>query len=150
MKPLLIHVHSFVDLITNSSSETFINVSDGSTKTIKKLVDGLLNMSGDCPLKCDDLFEIEIVHKYSTGDDYIWLTEEEAKAKFADGTLSEDDNEPDGYKYDECWGESSIRVTPKIKDDKHAAEIALILSNLEGLFNYDSTYNGWPMSCVIL
>ena len=142
MKPLLIHVHSFVDLITNSSSETFINASGSAVKSIKDLVDGMLKLT-DSKLTCDDLFTIEIVYKYETTDyKTVWLSPKEAIAKFEDGTLSEDENEPDGSKYDGTYGESSIRVTPKVADDAQAKAVAGILSNLETLFDYESTYNG--------
>lgn len=142
MKTLLIPIHSFVDLITNSSSETFVNATEKSVDTVKDLVNGMLKLSASS-LTCDDLFKIEIVHKYESTDyKTLWLTPTEAIAKFEDGTLSEDENEPDGSKYDGMYGESSIRVTPKVSDDSKAAEVAKILSNLEGLFSYESTYNG--------
>lgn len=55
---VIIPVHSFVDLITNSSSETYVQATDKTVDTLKKLIDSLLKGTGQT---CDDLFEIDLL-----------------------------------------------------------------------------------------
>lgn len=58
-----IPIHSFVDLITNSSSETYVSATDKSIETIKNLVDELLRGED---LLCDEVLDIKLVK----GDEY--------------------------------------------------------------------------------
>lgn len=138
-----------MDLITNSSSETFINASDKATRTIKDLIEALLR-TAKVETSASDIFDIEVVYRYSDKDyNEVWLTKAEAKPLLKDGTLPEDENEPDGNKYDGYYGESRIRVKVKelYKQSGHPGvadleKVAKILSSLEDLFDYESTYNG--------
>jgi phosphoglycerate-specific signal transduction histidine kinase len=57
MNSLTINIHSFVDLITNSSTEIFVQASDQTVKSVKKLIDELLKL-GNSQYKCEDLFDI--------------------------------------------------------------------------------------------
>ena len=103
MNKLVIPIHSFVDLITNSSSETFISYDESSINAIKELVNSLLKTAGSA-LTSDDLFDITIEdEKYSSSNDLV--------------------------------------VTPKT-DSADAMVAAKILSNLSGLMQIDSSYNG--------
>lgn len=55
-----IPIHSFVDVITNSSSEIFV-VADDNTKVLcKDLINNFLSMTGS-DKKADDLFDIKLV-----------------------------------------------------------------------------------------
>lgn len=54
-----IPVHSFIDVITNSSSEVFV-VADRQTITaFREIVDKILNAAGS-DKKCDDLFRLAL------------------------------------------------------------------------------------------
>ncbi len=57
---LTIQIHSFVDLITNSSSEIFVNADGKTLESIKLIVDNVLKMGGST-LRADDLFEFALV-----------------------------------------------------------------------------------------
>lgn len=71
MKAFIINVHSLVDLITNSSSEIFVCANNKSVETIKQLIDAILIL-GDSKLKCDDLFDINlIVDQINIEDKYL-------------------------------------------------------------------------------
>ena len=63
MKSISIPIHSFVDLITNSSSETYVTATKKTVKTLEELVDSLLEGTGKT---CSDVLEIEFVD----GDEY--------------------------------------------------------------------------------
>lgn len=52
-------MHSFVDLITNSSTEIYIEATEKTIESIKALVDNILKL-GNSKLTCDDLFTIEL------------------------------------------------------------------------------------------
>jgi hypothetical protein len=60
VKHAIIQVHSFVDLITNSSSETFVSASSSTVKAIREVVDHVLKL-GQSTQSFDDLFDIELV-----------------------------------------------------------------------------------------
>jgi len=61
----IVKTHSVIDLITNSSTEMFIDYS-GSIDHIKELVNYILSSEG---VTCDDVFELKIVNSY-TGEDW--------------------------------------------------------------------------------
>ncbi len=166
---LVILIHSFSDLITNSSSETFISVNGHAIKTVKELVNLLLSCDkkeGESKLTFDDLFEADIVFPVDTScipdnlkkkwkvkkDDWeSKLTEgqveelskyhetDEAEAMINNGDIESFYDPRKGN--GESFPQSEIRVTVKEGNDcKDAKKIAAILSNLEGLFEINSGY----------
>lgn len=63
----LIRIHSFVDLITNSSTELFISASQHTVDGVKSVINAVLTMGGST-LKVDDLFEFELVKEEEWSD----------------------------------------------------------------------------------
>lgn len=57
-----IPVHSFVDLITNSSSEVFVTSDRQTITSVKKLINCILATSGSTK-SCDDLLTIKLVNE---------------------------------------------------------------------------------------
>ena len=114
---LRIPLHSFVDLITNSSSEIFISATDSTVTAIKKLVDSLL-LAGGSKFTADELFEITIEDHphYDKGDqDY----------------------------FERELGQRKQVVVIKTKIDSPAAtQAAGILANLTESFFIQERYNG--------
>ena len=59
-----------VDLITNSSTEIYVEATQSTIKTIKELINNILESAGDGVTKADDLFTFELekstrqYHKY--------------------------------------------------------------------------------------
>ncbi len=72
MKSLIIPIHSFIDVITNSSSETYIYADKGTIDAIKKIINGILIGAGSTKT-CDDLFDVTLegtdVRVLAKGDD---------------------------------------------------------------------------------
>lgn len=67
MKPIIINYHSFVDLITNSSTEIYISCHTKSVEYLKELIDSLLKASGS-DKKAEELFDFKITKEdYDTG-----------------------------------------------------------------------------------
>ena len=58
---IIIPIHSFVDLITNSSSEVFVSASEKTIGVVKNLVQVFLNQSGNTKT-VDELFDIRLVY----------------------------------------------------------------------------------------
>ena len=59
----LVNFHSFVDVITNSSTELFISNTEKSIETVKEILRKMLdicNMQND---KVDDIFRVYVVNK---------------------------------------------------------------------------------------
>ena len=163
---LRIPVHSFVDLITNSSSEVYVEATQSTINGIKKLVDHLLKIGGS-PLTTDELFTFDVVFD-CTDPDYedVPMTKAEIKAKKAElkaaseaiqhkidteettletrNKLQEELDALDGWGFgderDDGYPRASVRVTVK-SDNPNAKAAAKILSNLTGLFNIEAGYN---------
>lgn len=157
--------HSFVDLITNSSSETFVCASKSTVTAIKKLVENLIAASGGTT-KADELFDFEIVytcndadyneHEMTEAQIVAKKAELEAKEKELDERESKTDSISERKKIqtereeldwsfgDDDSGEgaptSSVRVTVKDKTNKSAVAAAKVLEDLTGLFSIESRY----------
>ncbi len=54
---LIIPVHSFIDVITNSSSEVFVTSDRSTVAAMKDAINALLSVAGSKE-RCDDLFEV--------------------------------------------------------------------------------------------
>ena len=54
---IIIPIHSFIDVITNSSSEVFVTSDRNTVLAVKAAIDGLLELGGTTA-RCDDLFEV--------------------------------------------------------------------------------------------
>ena len=152
-----IKVHSFIDIITNSSSEIYVQASSRTIDSVHKLVNAILSM-GNSQVKSEDLFEMELIDegKEERYDETLawerdrdeWLsknqgkTEEDYLDEACDGVDLENHlNDYFGYE-DET--RSSVRMRVKLKDSVKSSsnsEIAIkILGNLTGLFSIDASY----------
>jgi hypothetical protein len=121
MTSLTIPIHSFVDLITNSSTEIYIEADKGTIEAVKALVNNLLKVAKS-DLTADDLFTITLLTK---NDDYEFVENPEK--------VSESD---EGYR------EAKISVVAKDSDSVEAQAAAKVLSDLTGLFDINASYNG--------
>jgi hypothetical protein len=140
MKSILIPIHSFVDIITNSSSEVFVEATAKTVEGIKKLVNSIILAAGGIAT-ADDLFVFDVVYPCTTLGDWkeVYLTEKEIEEKKAGENADSWSfgNECDG----ETYPQSNIRVTVKVANE-NAKIAAAILENLTGLFSVESSYNG--------
>ena len=158
---VILPVHSFVDVITNSSSEIFVAADQNTVKAIKKLVDNIISASAfgndavnaELPA-ADDLFTFELVTLcYDENCDEVYLTASEVKKKRKE--LDEITDNPDKHTEQlveaaELWEfrddengypVTSVRIEVKDKTNKSAVAAAKVLSNLTGIFNIEATYN---------
>lgn len=132
MKSLIIPIHSFVDLITNSSSQVFITADAKTIAAVRDMVDNLMKVAGS-PLRSVDLFDIDIV------DAYYHKTRAENNAAVAAG-------EADESEIQHLFGEgdypakTAIRVTPKLNTPE-SATAAKYLSSLTKMFSLEAHYS---------
>jgi hypothetical protein len=147
MKSLFIPIHSFVDVITNSSSEIFISADEGTVKAVKELINNLLKGVGSTQT-ADDLFDIVVGIDIDNPETY-----EERKISgkgweirvpldSPEGKEQEEENERiqgngDGYGKD-----LGIIVTPKDGTNENIVLAAKTLSDLSGLFYMEAYRNG--------
>ena len=91
MKPIVISVHSIIDVITNSSSEIYSIAHWQTHENVEKLINEILKLSGS-KLKCKDLFDIEVKS---------WEPSEEDLKKYKQDSGLEDinDYEKDNMRY---------------------------------------------------
>jgi hypothetical protein len=110
---LTIPFHSFVDVITNSSTQIYVKAGDNTIKALKELVDNILK-SGNSQATADDLFEFSL----------------EELDKYAQ--RAEDSGE---Y----C---SRALVIKSKQGTESSIDAAKVLSNLTSLFNIEASYDG--------
>lgn len=153
---ITIKIHSFIDVITNSSTEIYVQASESTIKSVKELVNGLLKMGGSTKT-ADDLFTFELIDPGFA--DRVWdaawhyLSDEEApddetgdqyEQRVKDLVDAVDKkNPPEWYQYfldreDESYKHDvDLVVTAR---DPEAAGVAKILSSLSGLFDMEASY----------
>jgi hypothetical protein len=68
MKSIVINFHSFVDLITNSSSETYITASDKTISAVKDIIKLFLE-AANIATPVDELFDVKLVCTDYSDDD---------------------------------------------------------------------------------
>lgn len=148
-----LRVHSFIDIITNSSTEIYVQASDSTVKGVKKLIDALFKSMG-VQYKAADMFEFSFsggpYDEYQSAlkqyADEIAEAKQEAEANGDTLDVQEFLSEEfgvNGPDYDD-EGLSDIRlhveVKPKFKDYQDLKIAAEILSDLTGLFGMQASY----------
>ena len=114
---ITLSVHSFVDLITNSSSETYITASAKTTKAIKDILKLFLE-NANVATPVDELFDIKLV--------YTGYNDETGKEEEMEGT---NEYRPSRVK---------ISVKPGVKD---FGELVKLLNKLNDAFEAVEFYN---------
>ena len=150
----IIPVHSFVDVITNSSSEIFVAADKSTITAIKKLVENLITAAGGTQT-ADELFTFDLVYLCYDGDyNEQWLNQAEIKAKRKELDAIQENPEKyteeevnaadewvfkdeDGDGYVKC----NVKVEVKDKTNKSAVAAAKVLSDLTGLFSIEASYS---------
>jgi hypothetical protein len=120
MKTIIIPFHSFVDVITNSSTTIFVGCHDNTIKYAKELIDTLLKTMGS-DKKADDLFEFEV--QSVNRDDIIDRTLTDGE--FHDGELDDELKEMgiDMSGFDEMEEKKQEEIVNKIVDKILAGEL---------------------------
>jgi len=130
-----IRMHSFVDLITNSSTELYIEATKQTIKSLKALINNLLKLGGST-LTCDDLFTIKI-NKERFRSEYSWDDDKDVKKLDANEFYAKwiGDEFHEGYR--------DVHLLVKCRDTNNPLGMATaeVLANLTDMFNIDAQEN---------
>lgn len=146
MKTITFKIHSFVDLITNSSSEVFIAASKSTVDTVKEIVNTLLKQSNSSAT-CDDLFDIDFVipkGAYIVNPDYDEDDEDSEEEICLKKDLPSDS--PLFKKYSDSMSDgdgyikTSLRVTAK-NDNPETIKVANLFEKIIGTYDINSVSN---------
>jgi hypothetical protein len=118
---VVIPIHSFVDLITNSSTEIFVEANAETVKTVKALVNELLKIAAS-ELKADDLFNFELKTSCDCTEGY---TEKDFQEEYEQ--TFEEHNE-------DCERRQTKMIVTAKPNVPHLKKAVEILNNLENLF----------------
>jgi hypothetical protein len=126
-----LHIHSFIDLISNSSSEIYVAAGDKTVKAVKEIIDNILALAKS-DLTCDDLFTVEIDYKeyYTNYGDY-----DDEPSKLTPKQFYEKDYS------DESARNVSLLVKCTDPTSELGKKTAKVLSDLTGLFTIEEQYN---------
>jgi len=150
-----IPIHSFIDVITNSSTSVYVGCHGNTIKFATDMIDSLLKAAGS-DKTADDIFEFKITVEKSGETEKIW---ENLSEYYTDSELEGKDNnaktEMINSVFDKMcsgeidqhygWGESyggfddrNLIITSKT-DEAFVMELA---STVESIFQIDGSYDG--------
>ena len=132
MYTITFKLHSFVDLITNSSSEVFVCATDKTISTLHEVINHILKASNQPQLKSEQLFDIKLA--VNVEDVYNEETKKYTSETYLKG--SEGFNEAMEYQR----GQVTIKVNPII-DNVDVVAAANVLNKLK------DTFDGVEVSC---
>lgn len=70
MKSIKIKVHSFIDIITNSSTEIYVSATKNTIKSVYELLDRFLLEKGSVYTNAADVFSVTTSYNYHNIDNY--------------------------------------------------------------------------------
>lgn len=139
MKSLFIPIHSFVDLITNSSTEIYVQADKHTIEAIKGVINAILK-SVAAGVTADDLFEFDLtVNVDNPKPRAEWGPNESYYVNVSTSSV-----EGKAYLFDkEDNYESPAKISVSVKSkNPELAQAAQVLSSLTSLFNIEANYNG--------
>ena len=135
-------IHSFVDLITNSSTELYVAAGDKTVKAVKEIIDNILALAKS-DLTCDDLFTVEIDYqKYY--DDYDGEDYEDDADEYTENSNPKKLTPKEFFKkyQDNDYGRDvSLLVKCTDPTSELGKKTAKVLSDLTGLFTIEESNN---------
>lgn len=150
MNPIYIPIHSFSDLITNSSSETYVSVTNATVETFKNIINTCISLGGGNQT-ADELFEFDFCYEYYVGwinkrqeladigidvsridgfTETIKITDAELEL-IKDKIVKKYPSKSKSFHDSRCHHNDTkfLRITPKIADER-LLKISTILENL--------------------
>jgi hypothetical protein len=146
MKTIKLNIHSFVDLITNSSTTIYVQVHDKTIGLVEELINYFLKQGGS-KKTASDLFEFKLKRSLDWEENKIWdiadeldCNSEEAKKVFQQRRKK---GEYDGEDEAEDRSESGLDkrrlvLIPKTGDK----EVIDLTKKIEEIFSIDGDYDG--------
>ena len=143
---LIIPLHSFSGLITNSSSETFTCVSENAVDAVRKIVNSILKASGSNKV-CSDLLDIKYVYRITehdyTNKKFKEIVHEFDSEEEFDAWYEKMQEEKEGFDcdYNEDMGITMYGALSVTAKDSACKDAARILSSIESLVNCESYHS---------
>lgn len=155
MKKIIIPIHSFIDVVTNSSTSIYVGCHDNTINYAKDLINDLLKVAGS-DKTADDLFVFKVLANKDNEMDEIFENLEEYYPDVNFDEISSDENKKlaDKVFYDICegnisplhdWGKSynGYDTRSLILESKNNDKLTIDLgSRIERIFLIDGEYNG--------
>lgn len=151
---MIIKIHSIIDVITNSSTVTYVMANDNTIKMIKDLIKALVPGSDPDQLFTFSLVNEKVIQRRKenienelSNEDPMWDSYDYKKCdKLIDKKYEEYNSSNDIPEWwndyeSEYMSNTYVEVAPK-SIDKNIVEAAKILSQLHELFDYDSERDG--------
>ena len=129
LKPLYIPYHSFIDVITNSSTEIFVSCHGKTKETLFALINSLLAVA-ESDKKAEDLFDIKMSR------DYVYDDETEEELEDVKIAFNEKGERTDNYEDDE-YEDHTLVLIPK-DSSKETIELTKQISTI---FSLNAQYN---------
>lgn len=143
MIAMYIPIHSFVDVITNSSSELFICATKSTIEMVKEIIDSFLMTMGS-DKKSTDLFDFKLMVQVNNPNwkiDGLWSIEVDEDSNEGRKFIKNRQNDARGYN-------NFLKITPiedqdLSQDDRELINtIANKLSNIIGTYAIDASMEG--------
>ena len=131
-------IQSISDIITNSSTQVFAIVTNDSIESVKRVVNGILELSG-CEKRFDDLFIIEPNIDRETVLD-LYQDEKGTTEIPSDEELREFAINYNWYDYDCPPLVDGIVVIPKDDSSLLSKEVAKLIEEIPYVFEHESIY----------
>lgn len=132
-KSYVVPVHSFLDLVTNSSTEIFISANEATIKALKDLINNILKAGGS-EVTADMMFDFTLaVEDPDAYPSKFYPVDSEEGKKVLE--------ENEGANYDR-GPKQVVLVNPKIKDCPEIVSVAKWLADLTGLYEIDAWRDG--------
>ena len=125
MKSIIIPIHSVIDVITNSSTELYVEATEQTVTAAKSVLAAILKATGSTQM-VDELFDVSLAYwvRYPVGDNYDREEKEfpdrAAASRFFDKNNIEIDDE-----YTKKW--NVLKITAKKGTDASLKKIAKLL-----------------------
>jgi len=113
MHSITIPIHSFVDVITNSSSEVFVTCNSKTIEVVKSIIKLFLE-NANISTPVEELFDVQLTYDWREGEDDEVCTN------------------PDEQDWEA--GPTSIRVSLKDPNNPNFGELVKLLNQLNGCF----------------
>lgn len=131
-------IQSISDIITNSSTQVFTIVTNDSIESVKRVVNGILELSG-CEKRFDDLFIIEPSIDRETALD-LYQDEKRTTEIPSDEELKKFAINYNWYNYGSLPLVDGIAVIPKDDSSSLSKEVAKLIEEIPYIFEHESMY----------
>lgn len=131
MEIIKISYHSFIDMITNSSTMVYVECHAKTKEFLFEFIDSLLKIAGSNK-KAEDLFVVKIKR------DCFYNYNTDTELYDVDIEFDRDGNRTDDYQDDDNFEDHVLFLIPK----DSTQEVINIMKSIKKIFNIEASYDG--------